>query len=128
MVCSGPNGPRAENIAIGDRCRGDNPNGAIDYSRCAAMQPQALYRVAVNDYIAAGGSGFEVLKRNTTKQDTGVSLRDGLRTFLNTRTTCLDQIDSQVEPPMLVTQRYGAISCLDETVEAHDGRIRPVFK
>jgi hypothetical protein len=86
------------------------------------MQPQALYRVAVNDYIAAGGSGFEVLKRNTTKQDTGVSLRDALRTYLNTRTTCTDQVDMQVEPPMLVTQRYGDISCLDETVEAHDGR------
>ncbi len=128
MVCSGPNGPRAENIAIGDRCRGDNPNGPIDYTRCSAMQPQALYRVAVNDYIAAGGSGFEVLKRNTTKQDTGVSLRDALRTYLNTRTTCTDQVDMQVEPPMLVTQRYGDISCLDETVEAHDGRIRPVFK
>lgn len=146
MVCSGacgPNGERgacAKNIAIGNSCRGGNADGPIDFGRCAALVPTALYRVAVNDYIAAGGSGFDVLKRNTSKQDTGVSLRDGLRVFLNTRGSCngpdgladtaddiVDATDTQT-PQRTVRQRYGNISCLDATVEPHDGRIRPVFE
>lgn len=36
------------------------------------------YSVAVNNYIAKGGSGFMVLKRNTTQVDTGVPQRDAL--------------------------------------------------
>jgi len=131
MVCGGacgPNGERgacAKNIVVGDNCRGGNPDGPIDYTKCARLVPSALYRVAVNDYIASGGSGFEVLKRNTSKQDTGVSLRDGLRVFLNQRNRCSDET---IDGTMKVTTQYGGISCLDSTVEAHDGRIRPVFE
>ncbi len=137
MVCSGPNGAYAKNIAIGDHCRkNDNPDDDIDFSKCAPLELSSLYRVAVNDYIAAGGSGFDVLRRNTSKQDTGISLRDSLRVFLNTQ-TCLDptcrarcdqQIDDAAGDTTLVKDRYGSISCLDETIEAHDGRIRPTFE
>ena len=139
MVCNGtcpdygsdPQTACAKNIYIGDNCRmGGNPDGPIDPTKCSKLSPSGLYRVAVNDYIAAGGSGFTVLKRNSSKQDTGVSLRDGLRVFLNGQTKCTDQLDetdTQV-PQRKVTERYGNISCLTETVEKHDGRIRPVFE
>jgi 2',3'-cyclic-nucleotide 2'-phosphodiesterase (5'-nucleotidase family) len=40
------------------------------------------YKLATNDYIAKGGSGFRVLKRNTTRIETGVSLRDALIDYL----------------------------------------------
>jgi hypothetical protein len=43
--------------------------------------------VAVNDYIAQGGSGFAVLKRNTTKFNTGISLRDALVDYIRTLPT-----------------------------------------
>ncbi|MDQ3341381.1 MAG: bifunctional metallophosphatase/5'-nucleotidase [Myxococcota bacterium] len=132
MVCRGDcdgdgtiDGACAKNIAIGDRCRGANPDGPIDYSKCAPLVSSALYRVAVNDYIAAGGSGFDALKRNTSKQDTGVSLRDGLRVFLNQRRKCTTET---IDGTMPVTTKFGNISCLDSTIEAHDGRIRPVFE
>jgi hypothetical protein len=46
------------------------------------INPQATYRVAVNDYMAAGGSGFLVLKRNTAKVNTGISLRDALIDYM----------------------------------------------
>ncbi len=115
----------AKNVAIGDNCRSGNADGPVDYTKCARLVPSALYRVAVNDYIAAGGSGFEVLKRNTSKQDTGVSLRDGLRVFLNTRSKCTTET---VDGSLAVKDKYGNISCLDSTIEAHDGRIRPVFE
>jgi 5'-nucleotidase/UDP-sugar diphosphatase len=133
MVCNGDCGTDAngnpiracaKNIAIGDRCR-PSPDAPIDFRRCAALTPTSLYRVAVNDYIAAGGSGFEVLKRNTSKQNTGISLRDALRVFLNTSNPCTDQLD---DTGTKITEKYGAISCLDRSIEAHDGRIRPVFE
>ncbi len=137
MVCNGDCGESdfdgdgrfdracAKNIAIGDNCRGSNTDGPIDFNRCAALVPTSLYRVAVNDYIAAGGSGFEVLKRNTSKQDTGISLRDGLRVFLNKISPCIDQVDDSMTK---ITEKYGEISCLSPTIEPHDGRIRPVFE
>ncbi|MEO8552207.1 MAG: bifunctional UDP-sugar hydrolase/5'-nucleotidase [Kofleriaceae bacterium] len=139
MVCSGDCGTFqgqpvtacAKNIYIGDHCRmGNNPDGPVDPQKCARIDPSALYRVAVNDYIAAGGSGFEVLKRNSSKQDTGISLRDSLRVFLNGQSKCTDQIDESDTqmPQRKVTERYGNISCLTEANEVHDGRIRPVFE
>ncbi|MBX3161028.1 MAG: bifunctional metallophosphatase/5'-nucleotidase [Deltaproteobacteria bacterium] len=129
MVCGGPSGAYAKNVAIGDRCRkNNNPDGEIDFGKCAPLIPTSLYRVAVNDYIAAGGSGFQVLKRNTSKQDTGISLRDSLRVFLNRQNRCVNQVQVNDPTNKTVAQTYGAISCLDHTIEAHDGRIRPVFE
>lgn len=53
---------KAEDIRIGDE----------------PVQPNSTYKVAVNDYVAKGGSGFTVLKRNTTRIESGISLRDAL--------------------------------------------------
>ncbi len=93
MVCKGdcPNGATscAKNVVLGDDCRTNgDPDADIDPQKCPPIEPNGLYRVAVNDYIAKGGSGFEVLKRNTSKQDTGVSLRDALIDFLRGQDTC----------------------------------------
>ena len=135
MVCSGKRASDgatafAQNIYLGDSCRGSNPDGAIDPHQCAPLVPTGLYRVAVNDYIAAGGSGFDVLKRNSSKQNTGVSLRDALKVYMANQPKCdpaqVDDTDTQ-SPKRTVAQRYGNISCI-ETTEAHDGRIRPVFE
>ncbi|OGQ92086.1 MAG: hypothetical protein A2289_24090 [Deltaproteobacteria bacterium RIFOXYA12_FULL_58_15] len=48
----------------------------------------ATYKVATNDYIANGGSGFKVLKRNTTKLDTGVPMRSALIDYLGLLPSC----------------------------------------
>ncbi|MEJ7600168.1 MAG: bifunctional UDP-sugar hydrolase/5'-nucleotidase [Kofleriaceae bacterium] len=130
MVCNGDcgNGDTrcAKNVAVGDGCRNGNPDGEIDFAKCARLVPTGLYRVAVNDYIAAGGSGFDVLKRNASKQDSGISLRDGLRVFLNRiGGRCGDSTDVTGAK---IVDKYGDISCLDTQFEAHDGRIRPVFE
>jgi 5'-nucleotidase len=141
MVCKGtcpvtdPSQPAptacAKNIYLGENCRNGNPTGDIDPTKCAPVVPTGLYRVAVNDYIANGGSGFNVLKRNTTKQFTTVSLRDALTVYLKGQKPCdptiIDSTDSQT-PQRTVVQRWGPIPCLDEKFEAHDGRIRPVFE
>jgi 5'-nucleotidase / UDP-sugar diphosphatase len=159
----------AQNIYIGDGCRPKDPNtGLINTDApvdpattpCAPLEPNGLYRVAVNNYIAAGGSGFQVLQRNTSQQDTGVSLRDALTVFLTQQAPICDgmntsQITDTTDPestksctdnsqcpsgmcspgpgPRMCQQAtiqklWGNVSCLDETIEAHDGRIRPVFQ
>jgi len=116
----------AENVYLGDDCRNGNPDGPIDPTKCRKVLPAGLYRVAVNDYIAKGGSGFDVLKRNTSKQDTGVSLRDSLQVYLRAQPACAASVlDTDGMP---VVDKFGAIPCLSATVEPHDGRIRPVFE
>ncbi|MBA3542526.1 MAG: bifunctional metallophosphatase/5'-nucleotidase [Deltaproteobacteria bacterium] len=126
----------AKNIYLGDNCRANgNPDGPVDPTKCARLSPTGLYRIAVNDYIAAGGSGFDVLKRNSSKQDTGISLRDSLTVFLNKQpSSCngvpTDQVVDEFDVPAKRTIKalYGEISCLDSLIEKHDGRIRPVFE
>jgi 5'-nucleotidase/UDP-sugar diphosphatase len=54
------------------------------------LDPYGTYKVAVNDYIAKGGSGFAVLKRNTTRIETGISLRDSLIGYMRGFCTCDD--------------------------------------
>jgi 5'-nucleotidase / UDP-sugar diphosphatase len=126
----------AKNISIGEHCRGENPDGPIDGTKCAPLSLTGLYRVAVNDYIAAGGSGFIVLKRNTSQQNTGISLRDALTVYLNsqpsvcngmTTAEILDETDTQM-PQRSIEARWGKVSCLDGNIEKHDGRIRPTFE
>jgi hypothetical protein len=56
--------------------------------------------------------------------------------FLSKQGTSCDGVDiSQIvdttdtqSPQRTVQQRWGNISCLDDKVEAHDGRIRGVFQ
>lgn len=60
----------------------DDPNCTASGACWRELNPFGSYRVAVNDYMAAGGSGFIMLKRNTTKINTGISLRDALIDYL----------------------------------------------
>jgi 2',3'-cyclic-nucleotide 2'-phosphodiesterase (5'-nucleotidase family) len=64
------------------------------------------YELATNNYIAHGGSGFEVLERNTTQVDTGISIRDVVQASLI---------------------RYGTLPQRDTNVCVEDGRIQPVY-
>jgi 5'-nucleotidase / UDP-sugar diphosphatase len=125
MVC-GENA-RAEDVYIGEQCR--DLDGSIDPARCREVIPEGLYRVAVNDYIAAGGSGFTVLKRNTSKQNTGISLRAGLMDYIRSLPICpvteRDMSDPMTRP---VVENYGPIPCIGADAEAHDERIYTRFE
>jgi len=117
----------AEDIVIGEDCR--RADGTVDKTRCQEVIPEGLYRVAVNDYIAAGGSGFEVLKRNTSKLNTGISLRAGLMNYIRTLQPCpMDLVDPNDPKHRTLVAEYGVITCLDQTVEPHNGRILPQFR
>jgi 5'-nucleotidase len=93
-----PHGPCAKNIHLGDNCRlPDNTFNDTDPSMphyCRPLDEFGEYRVAVNDYIAQGGSGFTVLKRNTTKFNTGISLRDSLVDYIRTLPTFAQDVQA----------------------------------
>lgn len=62
-----------------------------------ALRINDSYRIAVNDYIARGGSGFLVLKRNTTRVESGIPLRDSLIGFMQNFCTCDDLLAGSVD-------------------------------
>jgi 5'-nucleotidase len=99
----------AKNIYIGDGCRA--ADGSFTNTTCKPLEPLSLYRVAVNDYIANGGSGFAVLKRNTSKFNTGISLRDALIDYIRTLTVRCN--------PMNYTNVVG-VTCRDAQGETYD--------
>jgi len=124
-------GAHAYDIVLGDGCR--KPDGSVDTTACRPLDCFASYKVAVNDFISVGGSGFVVLKRNTTRFNTGISLRDALADYI--RTLALDpQYRCSGSDPAWGNIKgkgpsglfdYSNVTCLLPAAGAHDGRIRP---
>lgn len=75
---------------------GNQPNacdlGRLDKSgkgRCLTpIDPAGSYELATSTYLAQGGSGFVVLKRNTTQLDTKIQQRDALIDWVRGGTPC----------------------------------------
>jgi 5'-nucleotidase len=62
---------------------------AVDSNTCwQPILPQSSYELATSNYLAAGGSGFRVLQRNTTQLDTGVQQRDALIDYIRAGKPC----------------------------------------
>ena len=70
------------------------------------LDMNGTYELATNNYIANGGSGFEVLERNTTQFDTGISIRDVVKAAF-------------IE--------YGELPQPDRNICVEDGRINPEY-
>ena len=100
--------PRTSTSAITAAC----PTGTFNGTSCTPLNPYGEYRVAVNDYIAAGGSGFSVLQRNTTKFNTGISLRDALVDYIRT-------LPNRCTDPTMYTNVVG-VNCKDKQAETYD--------
>ncbi len=66
-----------------------------------------LYQLATSDYLAAGGSGYQVLKRNTTQQNTQIQQRDALHRLPSPRAPVAPGADRRLAHP---------------APELHDGR------
>jgi len=100
------------------------------------LVPTYTYEVGANDYMAQGGSGFDMLRRNKTQRITGISLRTAVEEYMQKFPPCTEaEVASMgpcrrdVEPGSLacryedVVARYGTISCVSETGLV-DGRIQ----
>ena len=136
LVCTTDGSAHAENVFIGDHCV-DTANGYDCRTpgmpcRCAPLNPFGSYKVAVNDYIANGGSGFIVLQRNTTKFNTGISLRDALIDYIDTEPTIPHCSQTDCQPvcngDAMCEASCERTKCIGTNVEAHDTRINIVFK
>ena len=96
----------------------------------APLSLTQTYKVAVNNYIAAGGSGFDVLKRNTQKFDTGIDIRDGLVDYMRSFPSCANYeqangicklTDNASQALCADLQKYGDLPCI---AAKQDGRIQ----
>ena len=56
------------------------------------IAPDGVYELATNNYIAGGGSGYHMLRRNTTQQDSGIPQREAVIDFIRTGTPCMEPI------------------------------------
>lgn len=96
----------AECADLGERCIGFTAGGDTS-GRCQMpISDNGVYELATNDYIAAGGSGFEVLAQNTTQYDTGIPIRTVVLEYL---------------------QKHPVIPDYDSGIAVEDGRIRVVY-
>lgn len=80
------------------------------------LSPSGVYELCTNDYIAAGGSGFKVLQRNTTTIDTGISLRSAV----------IDEMRRHPQLPACLDEDEAIETCTNG-VAVTDGRIRTKF-
>lgn len=79
------------------------------------VQDDMFYKLATNNYMAWGGSGFDMLKINTTKVDTGISIRDAVMDYMFKHPvlpSCLDGND---------------IERCTNGLAVEDGRIKPSY-
>jgi len=99
-----------------------------------SMRRDAIYEMATNNYMAWGGSGFDVLERNTTKIDTGISLRDAIIDFMKAHPELPECYEEMTFSPLdfptkeeyeLELEDYFN-SCRDG-LAVEDGRIRAVY-
>lgn len=62
---------------------------AEGFGRCyRAIDPIASYELATSNYLAQGGSGFRVLRANTTQFDTLIQQRDALTEYIRRGRPC----------------------------------------
>ncbi len=134
---------KAEAICIGSkknpRCKPSEPNNPNCFDPLATEGPRAclygkmlsefaVYKLAANDYIARGGSGFKVLQRNTTQYNTGLSLRDALIEYIEALPTCREvnkkRVAAKMEP-YEIPKKFLDLPCI---IGAEDGRIRRRLK
>lgn len=129
---------KAENICLGSKanpvCTNKTDQNCFDI--LATKGPRACkfgkpinesnqYKLAANDYIANGGSGFKVLQRNTTQFNTQISLRDALIEYIESQPNCEQVNKDRVARGLKaykIPKKYLKLPCI---ISSQDGRIRP---
>jgi 5'-nucleotidase/UDP-sugar diphosphatase len=67
----------------------DTGGGSQATGVCAApLQLENVYDFATSNYLAAGGSGFRVLQRNTTQVNSGIAQRDAVIDMIRNARPC----------------------------------------
>lgn len=69
-------------------CDMDNPDKNKQGRCLLPITPTGSYEFATSNYLAGGGSGFTVLKRNTTQHDSHIQQRDALIDWIRAGHPC----------------------------------------
>ena len=77
--------------AVDVRIRGRCP----EYNDWCPVNPDGQYEMATSNYISHGGSGYSMLRANTTQQDTGINMRDALIDYIMQMKPCYAQDDGK---------------------------------
>jgi 5'-nucleotidase/UDP-sugar diphosphatase len=78
-------------------CIEEIPDGSGGYLReiyvgGERVEPFGVYEIATNDYVAQGGSGYSMLRRNTSQVNSGIPQRDALIDYLRGGKPCIDPV------------------------------------
>jgi 5'-nucleotidase len=86
--CPGGTDPNTgQPIVLAGQC--DTSGGLQATGVCnAPLQLENVYDFATSNYLAAGGSGFRVLQRNTTQVNTQIAQRDAVIDFIRNAHPC----------------------------------------
>mgnify|MGYP006921774340 FL=1 len=78
-----------------------------------------------------------MLKRNTTRFNTGISLRDALADYLRSLPDTDERARCSATDPLWSNIKgigargpydYSGVTCLTPAIQAHDGRIKPTVR
>jgi 5'-nucleotidase/UDP-sugar diphosphatase len=59
-------------------------------SEGARVEKYGVYEMATNDYLAGGGSGYSMLRRNTSQVNSGIPMRDALIDYIKGGRPCIE--------------------------------------
>ena len=95
----------------------------IDKTGCdrVPLQPDQVYEMATNDYIAGGGSGFTILKINNTQVVTDVALRDAVLETVIRSPLCVEEC-RQSDGDLQLEGCIGYEDCVSELTDFYAKR------
>ena len=129
--CSFASGVAIRNQARYDAClEGGGVQRECDLDAREPIDPLHTYEVAVNDYIARGGSGFRVLKFNNARFPTDISIRDAVAGRFRSFSSCFDGCVAQcmedeacleaLEGPLESSGCEALSNCVGDVTVYHD--------
>ena len=96
--------------ATATRYGGEYPAACAENIRIRGVpiNPNGTYELGTNDYIAGGGSGFIMLRRNTTQRNTGIPLRTAVEEWMQKQPVCTEhyELGCSAEIPASVACQY----------------------
>ncbi|MBI5536161.1 MAG: 5'-nucleotidase C-terminal domain-containing protein [Deltaproteobacteria bacterium] len=102
------------NVYLG-RCDKSNPDGDGNGRCWTPIMPIGSYELATSDYLAGGGSGYQVLKRNTTQINTQVQQRDALIDYVRAQKPCGYKSPKDVGYTSAYDTKEGLMACTQDS-------------
>ncbi len=116
--------PRAADVFLTD-C-GDPTLGDKTGCQRIPLDPNAVYEMATNDYIAKGGSGFTVLKVNNTQVVSDVALRDAMLETVIRSPLCVEECRDPDTGELALEGCVGYGVCVEDLTDFYSKRCHRV--